>query len=330
MRALAPLVALALPLLVLGCTGSAPPPAATPFAEADTLALRPLGPPFREARAVAADPTGRLYVVDAAAAGVAELGVDGLPLGTLGGPGSGDYAFLSPADVDPTNGLVVYVADAGNGRVQRFSRQRRLLETIPVPADPERVEAAQRTGRSGFEATPDTRALTGAGRPVAVASAATGEVYAVEDLRGVVLRWEDRQRLTRVIGGPEMGAGALEEPVDLALGPDGTLFVADRAQAAVLVYDPFGSFVRRIADGAARGLRAVTVHRDRLLLVLDGGLLVYSLEGRFVQALHVPLDGVGGTPRPADLVGVAGLEDRLYLLTPTQLFVADAPGGAGR
>ncbi len=140
-------------------------------------------------------------------------------------------------------------------------------------------------------------------------------MYAVEEVQGLVLRWDDRRRFDRIVGGFDTGEGALREPVDLALGPDGRLFVADRGHAAVLVYDRFGLYLRRIASGTARDLRAVAVVGDRLVLVLPGRLLVYSLDGRLLATLAVQLDEL--------LVDVAGTERGLVVLTPTRLFATD-------
>jgi sugar lactone lactonase YvrE len=304
------LIAVVLAALLTGCASGAPPmDAAT--AVADTLAVRPFGPVFEEARALGMDPRGRLYVADAGAATVVTLAPDGRPLDVLGGPGTGDYAFLDPSGVDPTNGLVLLVADAGNARIQRFSRDGLLIESLPVPSNLDDGDA------DGLRDTPTRDRGAGQGRPVAVAAAVTGEVYAVEEVQGLVVRWDERRRFDRTIGGLAEGEGALSEPVGLAVGPDGRLFVADRGHAAVLVYDPFGLYLRRIADGVARDLRAVAVVGDRLVLVLPQQVLLYSLDGRRLGAFAVPM--------PEPLVGVAGDNRRLVFLTPTRLFVADLP-----
>jgi hypothetical protein len=293
-------MAIVLAVLLAAC---APRPVEAPRDEtpADTLAAQPFGPVFEDARALGSDPAGRLYVVDAGAATVVTLTAEGLPLGILGGPGTGDYALLDPSDVDPTNGLRLDIADTGNARIQRFSSDGRLVASLPVPSDLRDGDARQRDLRD----SPTTDRGAGQGRPVAVATAVSGEVYAVEEVQGLVVRWDDQRRFDRVVGGLDAGEGALSQPVDLALGPDGRLFVADRGHAAVLVYDRFGLYLRRIADGTARDLRAVAVVGDRLVLVLPRRLL---------DTLAVAL--------PEPLVDVAGSEGRLVLLTATRLYDA--------
>jgi len=286
-------------LLALGGCGAPPALLASGPVPGDTLAVEAVGPLFEDARALALDPTGALTVADAGAATVVVLEANGSLRSTFGGPGTGDYAFLDPSDVDPGNGLVLTVADAGNGRIQRFSRDGRLLDSTPVPTTRGRASSEQ-----------------GDGRPIAVAAAVTGELFAIEETEGVVLRWDARRRLDRVVGGMDAGEGALRSPVGLALGPDGRLFVADRGHAAVLVYDAFGEYLGRIGDGWAREAVSVAVVGERLAVVLPRAVRLYSLDGRLFEVL-VPAAG-------APLVDVAGADGVLFVLTRNRLFSSDA------
>jgi hypothetical protein len=263
---------------------------------------------FRDARALATD-GARLYVADAGASVVVVLTPEGLVLQTLGGPGSGDYGFLEPSGIDPTNGLELYVTDAGNARIQRFSHDGRLLETIPVPAGESRVVGRPDRGRS-----PEDEAVAGLrGRPVAVAVGPANARYAVEVERGVVLQWEGR-RLARLLGAD--GAGALAEPADVAVTSDGTVFVADQAQGAVLVYGPLGEFRRAVPGDAAGGVRAVgfgpSPLGERLLVVGPRAVAVHRPEGG-LDDIVLPRLG------EEELVDAAMAAGHLFVLTPTRL-----------
>lgn len=293
-----------------GC--AAPRPGPAPVPTGTPLPATPIGPPLEDARALALDPTGALAIADAGAATVLLLDTLGVPLAGFGGPGTGEYAFIEPSGVDPGNGLVLTIADTGNGRLQRFSRDGRLLHSIPVPTG---------RGRDAGEQGAGERGERGAGRPIAVAAAVTGELYAIEETAGVVLRWDARRLFDRVIGGREEGEGALRVPVDLALGADGRLVVADRGHGALVVYDVFGQYLRRIGDGQLQGVVAVTVVGERLVAVLPGEVRLYGLDGRLAAAF-VPRTG-------APLVDAAGDGRRLFTLTRTRLFVSDWPTNDG-
>ena len=297
-----------LPLLLLLSACVAPEQTVIPV-PADTTARAVVEVArFRDARALAADPAGRLYVVDAAEAVVVVLTPEGARLQTFGGPGSGDYGLLEPSGVDPTNGLEWFVADAGNARLQRLSHDGRLIETIPVPAGEPRAVGQPEPGR-----LPRGEPEGGLrGRPVAVAAGPAETLYAVEAERGVVLQWEGR-RLARILGAD--GPNALAEPNDLAVASDGALFVADRAREAVLVYSSLGVFRRAVPGEAAGGVRAVGLARGpegaRLLVVGPRAVAVHRAEGGLVEVVPVAV--------VEELVDAAVAAGRLYVLTPTRL-----------
>lgn len=248
-----------------------------------------------------------LYVVDAAEAVVAVMTPEGIPLEGYGGPGSGDYGFLDPSGVDPTNGLELYVADTGNARIQRLSNDGRFIETIPVPAGEPRVLGRPEPRRSRDDET----TLGQRGRPLAVAVGPADALYVVETERGVVLHWEGR-RLARRLGAD--GPGALAEPVDLVVDDDGTVYVADRARSAVLVYSNLGVFRRAISGEAAGGVRAVGLTRDspaQLLVVGPRAVAVHRPEGGLIEVVAVAIE--------EELVDAAVVLGRLYALTQTRL-----------
>ena len=276
-------------------------PADTVITRAETIAL------IDEARALAIDPSGKLYVVDAGQDAVLQFDLDGNLLASLGGPGVEAGQFDEVADIDPTNGLLWVVADAGNSRLQRFSNTFLHLETLPV------ARIARFTPGATGHTVPigDEGGVEEAdGRPIAVATSIVNETFAIDEAQGVVLKWDASRRLERAIGGYDAGEGALIEPVALATD-EASLYVADRGQAAVLVYDLFGGYIRALALGRAADVRALTVERDELWIVLPERLLVYHTRGRLLRVLDARL----GEP----LLDVAHFKGTTFLLTPTRL-----------
>lgn len=263
-RALVLLVGLA------ACTGAAPrgvvSPATPIDAAPDTVAtggdLRSgdgaLAARFLDARALGSDASGRLYVVDAGPPHVAVFAPDGRAEALLGGPGTSDESLAEPVDVDPTNGQAIYVADAGTGRVVRFTAERRAAEAIPVPYATD----------AGALSTRRTEAR---GRPVGVAAGPGGALFVAEARRSVVLVFDRDRRVERTLGGP--GAGALGAPTALAADAQGRLFVVDGG--AVRTFDAFGS---PGADLVAEGIgvvRGVSVAADVVLVAGDAGVALF-------------------------------------------------------
>lgn len=264
---------------------------------------------FADARDLAADPFGVLYVADGAHDVVYGLGPEGQPLFTLGGPGSRPGEFDGPAGVDPTNGLALLVADEGNGRIQRFSKAGAHLGSLELPGT--------RTGAGRALGSPSAGELFGdeggaGGAPVAVASTGRGDVYALDAARGAVIHWNGTGRLAAEIGGLEAGAGALVEPVAMALDPKRALYVADRGIGAVRVYDLFGGYMRRLGEGRLQDVRALFTHEGSLWVVLPNRLEIFDAEGRLVRTF--------ATDVREPLVDGVWTEQGLYLLTGSRLY----------
>lgn len=291
--------------ILLGVAGTAGAqavraPSAEPITPADVEELAR----FDDARTLATDPSGALYVTDTGRDVVVRLTGSGEVTDVLGGPGTNPGQFDDPVDIDPTNGLVLVVADAGNGRVQRFSRGGRLLEVVPVSRSATRTRPSYDRRRDGTDAPAD-------GRPVAVALTEADELLVVDADRGVVLKWEPNRRAQHIIGGYGDGSGALIEPFALAIGPNDEFFVADRGHDAVLVYDAFGSFLQRLTHGAIEQARNIAVFGEELWIVQPDRLLVFNRRGALQRAYEMRF----GEP----LVDVARRGGTTYLLTTARL-----------
>ena len=136
--------------------------------------------------------------------------------------------------------------------------------------------------------------------------------------RGVVRKWDQDRRPAGVIGGIGAGSGVLVEPVDIAIGADRLLYVADRSAESLMVYDQYGTFVRTIGAGLA-GLRAVVVDSGRVYAVLAHSLVAYDETGRFERRLEIDMDThivdvAAGTDGILYVLGV----QRMYLLAPAE------------
>lgn len=218
---------------------------------------------FVEARALAVDPGGRLYVADAARHVVVRLTPEGHVEDELGGPGSEPGRFDMPVAIDAQAGLSLWVAEEGGRRLQRLTWQGMPLEIIPLPERMRPIAVQQR------------------GRWLFVLDAASGQLWR----RGPDKRW-------LVTGGAAAG-DPLQQPVALTSGPSDRLLIADRAQRVVLAYDRLGTFEKQWTPVLPRAPRALAAQGDTLWLVIDRSLYRYLPGGHLEAVGHLPFDVVG-------------------------------------
>lgn len=266
---------------------------------------------FQEAAALDVDPSGRLYVADAGRDVIRILDQEGTVRATLGQSGTRAGEFDDPVDLDPTNGQTLLVADADNGRVQRFSAELQYLEALAVGRAFGGVG-----GRRVFDDGRDGSAVQGDGRPIAVASSNGNDTYVVNERDNAVVKFDAQRRAERVIGPSTNGAGALRAPVDLALDANHRLYVADRERNAVLAFDQFGTFVRQIPTPSLPTLQAVSVRGGTLWMVCAGRIVAWNPSTESTTEHGVEVD--------APLVDAAWQDGTLFLLTERRLLSREA------
>lgn len=281
---------------------------------------------FADAQALALDPRGRLYVADAARDHVVLLRPDGTQQRIFGGSGTQPGRFDTPTDVDPTNGLQLFVADAANGRIQRFVAEGRFLESLPVRQS---HDASSATG-SVFEQGRETIGRGSPGRPVAVVTTSRQVVFALDARHRILWRWDAARRVERLAGDAALGPPVFRTPVALALDSERRLYVADAGASAVWVFDTLGTFLHRIdvPSGTNDPIRSLTVHANRLWVVFAQRLVAVPLQHGEVQhsSRHAAPRRRWSIALSEPLVDVAFSPSQAYLLTSTRVVRLRSPG----
>lgn len=260
---------------------------------------------FQEARALAADPRGRLYVADAGRDVVQVFDRNGQEQAALGQSGTRASEFDSPVDLDPTNGFTLVVADAGNGRIQRFSAELQYLEAIPIGRG-----FGDELNARVFDDGRDGSSVQGEGRPIAVASSNSNETFVIDGRDNVVVKFDEQRRRERILDSGN-SPSVPQEPTALALDGDRRLYVADGERDVVLMYDVFGSFIGRVSVPSLPEIQALTVNRGRLWIVTADRVFVWEPSTEQTTEHHVNLD--------APLVDIVQLGTSLFLLTSKRL-----------
>ena len=256
---------------------------------------------FSEAQALKIDPEGLLYV--ATVTEVVQLGQDGRIHGSLDGTSAGPFGEVS--DIDPGNGLIWVIADAENGHLLRFSKERLHLESIRVPRSVN-VELERSPRLDLYDGL-----KTALGRPTSIAVGSTGAMFVIDASSQQVLKWDSSRRLERRIGEFGAGSGELVEPISLSTDTS-LLYVADRALGLVKVYDYFGGHVRNLK--ATKEVTNVMVAGPEVWVILPQAIWIYDNRGAFLRQVVVELD--------SPLLAAIPVSKHILLLTSTRLLRA--------
>ena len=228
-------------------------------------------------RGVALGPNGTLYIADTGSNRVREIEAGSDRVRTIAGTGSpsdeGDGGPATEADLNAPSGLdvhdgVLYIADKWNNRIRAVDLKSGTIDTVAGAA---------------------TLSM-----PLDVAVDDDGVLFVADSGNNRVCRvGPDDQQCTTVVGdfdddaaqaeadqqdGGPAGNAALMSPMGVALGPDGTLYIADTGYARIRAYDPATGEVTMVAGNGTLGLSG------------DGGPAIAAQLG-VPAAVEVAADG---------------------------------------
>lgn len=235
-----------------------------------------------EPRAAAVDARGRILVAEARGDRVSVFEPDGTRAGSFGRRGSGSGELVRPGGLALGPQDRVVVADTGNHRLQVFD-----------------AEGASRAilGRlgSGPGELHTPLGVAADSERIVVADSGNGRVQ--------VFGWDGRWRA-------QLGAGELARPVDVALGADGEVYVADADRHRIARYGRDGRLLGEFGDyGWSPGLFSTptgVAWSGDTLLVADADnhrVQAFARDGTFLHKWGVhairPREGKGKLHYPA-------------------------------
>jgi tripartite motif-containing protein 71 len=168
---------------------------------------------FGLALAIAIDGQGNVYVVDINNNDIQKFDSSGKFLVRWGGAGPGPGQFVQPTSVAIDKQGNILVAEARTGRLQRFDSNGKYLSEVALGA------------------------VNGLGiGPVALAVGDQGQLYIGEYANGRVNEFDSTGKLLAAWGNTGPYKDQISEAGGLALGQDGTVYVADAFNHRILKY----------------------------------------------------------------------------------------------
>jgi sugar lactone lactonase YvrE len=211
----------------------------------------PNGMKWGETSGMAVDAKGRILAFTRAEPPIVEMDVDGKVLRTWG-----DKMFVWPHSVRVDRDGNIWLADGQNDKegkngqlVYKFSPDRKLLMTI------------------------GTRGVAGEGEytfngPTDVAVAANGDIFVTDGhVNARVVKYSKDGKFIKAWGKKGTGPGEFNVPHSLALDSRGRVFVADRSNNRIQIFDQEGKFIEQWDQFGSDS--SITILPDDTLYTVD-------------------------------------------------------------
>lgn len=254
------------------------------------LAAPPDGSAFRQPLGVSTDLFGNVFVADTGNHRVVRYDADGAFVFQFGGYGWSDGELSGPTDVCAREGFRLFVVDAGNERIQEFDISDSSPEGTAFPFGEGR-------SLSGEELV----------RPVRMDVDREGRIYVSDELCHCVWIFSATGDLVTQLGGLGDAPSRFRNPAGVAVGPRGSVYVADPGNRRVQVFDSIGNWKAAWtgpADDPLEEPTGIDVSPDGNVYVSDGAaarIRVFTTAGVPLFSFGGPGDGEGTFRAPVDV-----------------------------
>lgn len=258
-------------------------------------------------------------------------------LGEWGAKGLGPDQLQQPLGLATDFAGSVYVADAGNGYIHKFSISGEPLLAFDDPLVPTPLAIAVDDGGAIYTSDWNNHRVfiflptgdrlreqrRGGGASFHLVSGMAvdgdGNLFVVDAPAKQVLKFDSKGRLRKAWGKKGKGPGEFDSPSKIAVGPDGFVYVVDDGNARVERFTRDGQLVSVWGGGLiSTGLQpplAIAVN-ERFAFVTDGGALVHvmTLDGqmRHTEDLSARIQHLSNAPNLV-AIALAGKDELLVL-----------------
>jgi DNA-binding beta-propeller fold protein YncE len=263
---------------------------------------------YKTPRGITIAPNGDFLVMDSGNGRVQRFAPDGTFISKFGNIGTGDGQFQVAQFDGGAGGIAtdeegnIYVADSWNYRIQKFDKDGKFLLKWGSGFDTKgelNINAQNPYGLYG---------------PRGLAyDAGAGELYVADTGNRRVLIFDKQGKYLRQFGSKGSGQAQFDEPVGIALSPDGKVFVSDLRNKRIQIFDKQGKYLNEFKVAAGWQEQPLsepymTFDKQGILYVSDspnGRIYKYTADGQFLQTIEnqtgAPMvNPVGLVINPAD------------------------------
>ncbi|MBX7045354.1 MAG: NHL repeat-containing protein [Ignavibacteria bacterium] len=209
---------------------------------------------FESAVSVSQDNLGKIYVLDNKANQVIKLDENLSEVKRNGKQGWGDGLFDSPTNVDASTGLDIFICDPKNNRVQRFDRNLNYISSLL-------------TNLSTFP--PQYQFNT----PVSSVVMNSSDLYVLDKDNNRVVIFQQGLNPVNSFGEFQNSEGRIIKAKKMLKDKNNFIFILDAGQNAVLKFDSFGSFVKKIQIDS---IYSISIYDNSLYLFTKEKIYAYN------------------------------------------------------
>ncbi len=181
---------------------------------------------FNNPQAIAVSPDNTLFIVDTGNHRVQLFDVAGNFIKSVGGFGFHDDQFDSPRDIWVNSLINIYVSDYDNRRVQRYDKNMNFINSLQNN-DGEETE---------FQFAEIASCLV----------TSQNDLFLLDHDEYKVIKFKRDGSAERSFGQFGSGKGELSYPLQIELFSFDKLLISDPEEKALLIYDFFGNFIKKI------------------------------------------------------------------------------------
>ena len=236
---------------------------------------------------------GFFYVTDTGNDEVYLLDTLGNLIKTYGGYGWGENSFDDPMDVfaDP---LTVYVADKNNHRIKRFDKNLNYVSALYTRDNDNPQETF--------------------GYPLSCATSNQGDLYLIDSENKRILKFDFYGSFQQNFGGYDAGQFMLNNPLQLAISSNYSIFVIDGNN--IVVFDQYGNGLLQIDCGIE--LNSVRIIYNNLTVTSKDKVFYSNLNSKDSGLSQITL--LNNDEKP-EIISSIIFNDKLYVLTSDSIMI---------
>jgi hypothetical protein len=211
---------------------------------------------FQNAVSMSPDNLGKIYILDNKANQVIKLNENLVEVKRNGKQGWGEGLFDTPTSIDASTGLDIFICDGKNNRVQRFDRNLNYISSLV-------------TNLTTF--LPQYQFNT----PISSILMNSNDMYVYDKDNNRVVIYKDGLTPVNSFGEYQNSDGRIVRGRKMVKDKNNYIFIHDIGQNAVLKFDNFGTFVKKIQVDT---IYSISVYDNNLFLLTKSKIYSYNID----------------------------------------------------